>query len=231
MPIEEKLLESVKNNTYKGSRFEISYSSLRSQDITELFIALNHNKEITTLTLFACGLRDQEAEILAQCLISNTTLRVVRLSCNEIGDEGAKHISDALKINQTIKSLYIQHNRIGDAGIAYLVEAIRQNNNIINIDFNFDHPGDKIIRPLMEQNRLLRKKLALNFLTKAVTSAATVSLSQSPAKQLIPSMFHLVPSIADFLYGHGIFGKEKFWQQLQSTNIQIEQKSYKKKLR
>lgn len=228
MPLEEKLLESVRNNTYKGSKFEISYSTLRSQDIAKLFIALNNNKEITTLTLYACGLHDHEAEILAQHLISNSTLRVLRLSCNEIGDEGAKHISVALKINQTLKSLYIQHNRIEEAGIAYLVEAIRQNKSIINIDFNFDHPGDKIARPLMEQNRLLRKKLALNFLTKAVTSAATVSLSQSPAKQLIPSIFHIAPSIADFLYGHGIFGQEKFWQQLQSTNVQIEHKTYKK---
>lgn len=215
----EDILGAVKNKTYPKPRLEISYQVIKADYIRKLFLALNDYGFITHLELFVCSLKVEEARAIADGLVSNSTIRSLRLNQNNIGDDGARLIADAIRQNKTLKSLYLSFNDIGEEGARYLYNAACQNRNIIQIDLNFDHLGEKIMRPLMEENRLLRKKLALNFLTKAVTAAAARNLEGSPARVRVPSMFDLAPNIADFLYGHGIFGQEKFWQQLQSEEV------------
>ena len=96
----------------------------------ELAAALMHG-ELTVLSLAACPIGDEGAEIAASFLKHDESVFKVWLWSCKIGSRGAKAIADALKDNETVEILNFFGNfTIDEEGAEALIDTLNQNVSI-----------------------------------------------------------------------------------------------------
>ena len=108
--------ESVCDCISAGSEVQLLVELNVNKKVLQLLPKLQANDAIPCIYMRSEGLRDVDAEKLAEALKANTALTKVYLDHNNIGDMGCTALAEALKVNTAVMRLYLSKNNIGDAG-------------------------------------------------------------------------------------------------------------------
>jgi hypothetical protein len=127
------LLPRLRDNDSTMTFVGLCSDGLRDVDAEEMAEALQVNIVVTELSLRDNKIGGPGCVALANALRVNSTVTDVDLQINNIGDEGCAVIAEALKVNTVVQNLRLDHNRIGDAGCTALAEALKVNTAVEDI--------------------------------------------------------------------------------------------------
>lgn len=113
------------------SELKISRSHLSFSDIELLSVVLSENSNLKVLTMFACSINGEGAELIANGMEQNHTLLELYLEFNEINNNGGAALASMLTVNNTLKVLSLLLNEsLGIEGIDRLCKSMLHNNTL-----------------------------------------------------------------------------------------------------
>ena len=151
-------------------------------------VLLKHGllKNLESVTLWACSLGDEGAELIGQALIRpESKVKTLILDQNDIKEQGARALARALETNTTLENLHLYCNHLGDTGVELLFQALTRNPNCrlqeISLCANqITSFGVKKFAPYLKYPRL--KNLKRLFLShNVVTNSGALALSEALA--------------------------------------------------
>ena len=91
---------------------------------------LKHNKTLSHLRLWECGLSDEAIVELCDGL-KCSNLKILDLQSNPFGDQGAKHLADLLRDHSTLEKLGVRGcDQMSGCGVQHLMDAMRSNTRV-----------------------------------------------------------------------------------------------------
>ena len=91
---------------------------------------LKHNKTLSHLKLYKCGLSDEAIVELCDGL-KCSNLKILNLEGNPFGDQGAKHLADVLRDHSTLEKLGVWGcDKMSGCGVQHLVDFMRSNTRV-----------------------------------------------------------------------------------------------------
>ena len=142
--ISEEELQNISHNIHHSTEFDsvdnhkekkIKFTKLMARAVDQtiskrLSIAIDSvkgNKALKTLVISLCGIRDEGAAIISDCIIHNTSIRELDLSFNFITSKGAVKIFGSMEVNNVIQSLNVSYNKMSDDGALAASECLKKN--------------------------------------------------------------------------------------------------------
>lgn len=233
----EKLAQGLESNTtikvLDLSETAINCVDLENQEWIKIILtALTHNSNLTSINL-ASGLRNNEAQCIAEWLKYNKILISINLENNSIKAEGALAIAEALKTNQTLRVLELGNNVIKDKGTRELAEAIRLNKSLTALGLNQNKikgDGTKALVKLLQENKNLTSiRLMDNPLSEEVIEILEMLKVSNNIKQISMGMqctgiplYHIPDS------HNSLFSELKKAGKLISREVSIEDKELRR---
>lgn len=110
------------------SRLFLHYAKIGDDGAVELAVALR-GSQVTSLSLFGCGIGDRGAIALAEAMEEVAgpliQLEILNLAGNNIGDAGAVALGHALRVYGALKDLNLSDNtEITDVGVKAIAEGL-----------------------------------------------------------------------------------------------------------
>ena len=99
---------------------------------------LKQHSHYTSLNLINCGIDNDIATVLAECLLQCTSLEDLKLDVNIIGDTGAIALAECLQNCLDLKTFSISFNHIGDTGAVALVECLQNCSDLKTFGISFN---------------------------------------------------------------------------------------------
>jgi hypothetical protein len=106
------------------------HCGLGDEDAAALADALNVNTSVTTIWLDGNLISNEGAAVLADALNVNSSVTFINLEDNQIGNEGALALADALKVNISVTLINLGGNQLGDKGATALANALKSNTSV-----------------------------------------------------------------------------------------------------
>lgn len=123
-------------------------------DIPHVFLAMQYNKSLTSLTLSGFNLDLGNVKKLAAILV-NSPLKSLELVFCDLKNAETKELSTMLGKNNNLKSLNISNNNIGQEGAEYLGQALANNSCLESLNLSLN-------RNFREGANAIGKVLTLN---------------------------------------------------------------------
>ena len=119
---------------------------------------LEQHSHYTSLILTNCGIDNDIATALAECLLRCISLEDLKLDVNIIGDTGAIALAKCLQNCSNLKTFSISFNHIGDTGAIALSKGLKHCTSLTELDLRFnkvDVDGAKAILATFEDRKNL----------------------------------------------------------------------------
>ena len=170
--------------------------------------SLKQHSHYTGLILTNCGIYNDIATVLAECLLRCTILEDLKLDVNIIGDTGAIALAEGLQNCSNLKTFSISFNHIGDTGAIALSKGLKHCISLNELDLRFnkvDIDGAKAILATFEDRNNL--KILINNHQGSIFDIHTLDISKH---SINCEQFSVVLSYVQ---------DSKYWENIWTINI------------
>ena len=143
------------------------------QEWNQFLDGLKQNSRYTCLILTNCGIDNDIATVLAECLLRCTSLEDLKLDGNIIGDTGAIALAECLQNCSNLKTFSISFNHIGNTGAIALSKGLKHCISLTELDLRFnkvDMDGARAILAAFED----RKNLNIQIENHKITNQGSI---------------------------------------------------------
>ena len=167
----------------KGStKLHLQEVKANQQDWKLFSDSLKQHSHYTSLILTNCGIDNDIATVLAECLLQCTSLEDLKLDVNIIGDTGAIALAECLQNCSDLKSFSISFNHIGNTGAIALSKGLKHCTSLTELDLRFnkvDIDGAKALLATFEDRKNLNIQIENHRITnQGILNIHTLDISK-----------------------------------------------------
>ena len=155
------------------TKLDLDLKEVTAQEWKLFSDSLKQHSHYTSLILTNCGIDNDIATVLAECLLQCTSLEDLKLDVNIIGDTGAIALAECLHNCSDLKSFSISFNHIGNTGAIALSKSLKHCISLTELDLRFnkvDIDGAKAILATFED----RKNLNIQIENHRITNQGSI---------------------------------------------------------
>ncbi|KAH3758964.1 NOD3 protein [Pelomyxa schiedti] len=191
---------------------KITDNKIGSEGATSIARALESNKSLVSLDLWANEIGYHGATSIARALKTNKSLVSLDIALNEIWDIWGEAAARALELNKSLMYLSLFGNKIGSRGATTIAGALELNKSLVSLNLSLNHIGDpgatSIARALESNKSLLYLFLGHNKIRgegatsiaralKSNKSLVSLEISRGPENTLSDALFEIPIEIFD----------------------------------
>ena len=173
--------------------------------------SLKKHSHYTSLSLTNCGISNDIATVLSECLLRCTSLEDLKLDVNIIGDTGAIALAGRLQNCSDLKTFSISFNHIGNTGAIAFSKSLKHCISLTELDLRYnkvDMDGAKALLATFEDRKNLNIQIENHRITnQGILDIHTLDISKHSINYKQFSNFLSYVQVA------------KYWENMRTINI------------